>query len=434
MAIIVQKFGGTSLADTKRILRCARRAVAARDAGHQVVVVVSAMGHSTDALIALAHEITETPNQRELDHLLATGEQVSSALMTMAIHELGCDATGLSGQRLGIITDPIHSKARIRTIDIERIREQLAADRIVVAAGFQGVTQEGHITTLGRGGSDTTAVAIAAALDVASTGGVCEIYTDVEGVFTADPRAVPRARKLDRIVYEEMLELASLGAGVLHPRAVIFGRKYGVPIRVLSSAGDPQTPNQGTMIVKESPEMEACSVVGCALTEDLGRITISRLPNRPGTEAKLFRHIAAANTLVDDIIQIESGDYADVSFTVDSQDLADVKVTVSRALQEFEPEIQAQATISVEVGLAKISAVGVGMRSHTGVAATMFEALGEAGINIANITTSEIKVSCIVPKEHGKRALQVVHDAFGLGTPKTTPAPEPKVPMEWTAS
>ncbi len=406
MALIVQKYGGTSLADPQRIANCAKRAVAAREQGHQVVVVVSAMGKTTDNLLSLASEITDRPRQRELDILLATGEQASTALMAMAIHNHGIDAVSFAGHQLGIVTDPVHCKAKIRSIDADRIRFELDAGRIVVAAGFQGVSIDGQITTLGRGGSDTTAVALAAALSGSLAKATCEIYTDVDGVFTADPRRVNQARKLERISYEEMLELASLGAGVMHSRAVMFGRNYNVPIHVRHSA----SPETGTMIIEETPDMENVSVVGCALTPDLGRVSLRKIPNQPGVEATIFKHIAAADVLVDDIMQIEYGDCVDISFTVEFQDLAEIKPAAQRALDEL-----GRGEMAVEVGLAKVAAVGVGMRTHTGVAATMFKALAEAGINIANITTSEIKITCIVSKEHGEQALRVVHDAFGLG-------------------
>jgi aspartate kinase len=414
VAVVIQKYGGTSLADPRRILQCASRAVAARGAGHRVVVVVSAMGGTTDELIRLAEQVTERPSQRELDMLLTTGEQVSIALMTMAVQRLGVDAVSMTGAQMGIMTDELHTKARIRSIDTQGLEAELERGRIVVVAGFQGMSSEGQLTTLGRGGSDTTAVAIAAALGVGGgdgrNRGVCEIYTDVDGVYTADPKRVPNACKLDRISYEEMLELASLGAGVLHNRAVIFGQKYGVPIRVRPSGG----PDEGTMIVKETPEMEDITVVGCALKPDLGRISLRRVPNTPGVQGDIFRHIAATGTVVDDIVQTENGEQADVSFTVDHQDLADVKVAVEQALQQI-----GTGELSVEVGLAKVSAVGVGMRTHSNVAAVMFKALGDAGIHIANITTSEIKISCIVPKEQGQQAVQAVHDAFGLaGAPQ----------------
>jgi aspartate kinase len=416
MSLVVQKFGGTSLADPGRIRRCAARAVAAQLDGNQVVVVVSAMGSTTDELVDIARQVSSGPRRREMDVLLATGEQVSTALMAMAIHELGAEAISRTARCLGIVTDPDHGKAKIRSIDPAVVRSDLAAGRIVVVPGFQGVSVEGSITTLGRGGSDTTAVAVAAALGVNPGTGVCEIYTDVDGVYTADPRHVPDARKLSRITYEEMVELASVGAGVLHTRAVMFGQRFSVPMHVRHSA----RPEEGTMIVNETPEMERVSVVGCALTPDLGRITVRGVPNQPGAQSVIFKHIEGAGVLVDDIMQIESGTSADVSFTVEAPNLADLKVAVQGALEEL-----GGGEMAVEVGLAKVSAVGMGMRTHTGVAAAMFRALGEAGINIANITTSEIKISCLVPKEHGGKALRVVHDAFRLAKQAAAnPTPE----------
>ncbi len=409
MSIVIQKYGGTSLADAVRIRRCAERAVKAWRAGNNVVVVVSAMGDTTDRLIGVAAQITDRPSQREMDMLLSTGEQVSSALMTMALQAIDADAVGMTGREIGIVTDPVHTKARIRSIDHGCIRREFERGRIVVVAGFQGISEEGHITTLGRGGSDTTAVAIAAALGVDLESGLCEIYTDVDGVYTADPRRVSSARKLDRISYEEMLELASLGAGVMHSRAVVFGQNYNVPIHVRHS----QHTEPGTMIVKETAEMEDLNVVGCALTPDLGRISVRGIPNSPGIQALIFGHLSDAGVLVDDIMQTEAGETASISFTVEHQDLAEVKPAVQKSLDDI-----GSGEMAIEVGLAKVSAVGVGMRTHTGVAATMFNALGQAGIHINNITTSEIKISCIVPKEHGDRALELVHDAFGLGQPR----------------
>ncbi len=414
MAVVIQKFGGTSLADAACIRRCAGRAAAARCNGNRVVVVVSAMGDTTDRLIDLSAQVTDRPSQRELDMLLTTGEQVSIALMTMALHCDGIDAVSMTGAQLGIITDEFHTKARIRSIDTTALEAELDRGRVIVVAGFQGMSTEGQITTLGRGGSDTTAVAIAAALGVGSESVVCEIYTDVDGVYTADPRLVPNARKLERISDEEMLELSSLGARVLHNRAVIFGQKYNVPIHVRHSGG----PDTGTMIVRETRDMEEVTVVGCALTPDLGRISVRGIPNSPGMQGDLFARIARTGAVVDDIIQTESGEMANVSFMVDHGDLADVKVAVEKAL----PDAGA-GELAIEIGLAKVSAVGVGMRTHAGVAATMFKALGDAGIHIANITTSEIKISCIVRKDQGRTALRVVHDAFGLdrksGQPST---------------
>ena len=407
MAIVIQKFGGSSLADSSCIIRCAERAAAARRDGHRVVVVVSAMGETTDDLIALAAQVTDQPSQRELDMLLTTGEQVSIALMTMALHRGGMAAVSMTGAQIGIITDEFHTRARIRSIDTEALQAELDDGRIIVVAGFQGMSSEGQLTTLGRGGSDTTALAIAAALGVGGEAGagMCEIYTDVDGVYTADPRIVPNARKLDRISAEEMLELASLGAGVLHSRAVVFGQKYNVPIHVRHSG----KPVKGTMIVRETPDMEDVTVVGCALTPDLGRISVRGIPNSPGMQGNLFKRIAGTDAVVDDIIQTESGETANISFMVDHRDLAEVKVAVEKALHDA-----GAGEMAIEIGLAKVSAVGVGMRTHAGVAATMFAALGDAGVHIANITTSEIKISCIVPKEQGEKALRAVHDAFGL--------------------
>ena len=415
MSLIVQKFGGTSVADTQKILRCAKRAVEARQAGHDVVVVVSAMGHTTDELIELAQAISDKPSLREMDMLMSTGEQVSIALMAIAMHTLGADAVSMTGAQMGMLTNEVHSKARIQAIDVERIRRELKAGRIVVAAGFQGITDDGQITTLGRGGSDTTAVALAAALAPHGNAGpasspdlLCEIYTDVDGVYTADPRQVKNARKLERITYEEMLELASQGAAVMHNRSVLFGQKYGVPIHVRHS----QKADQGTIICKETPDMEDIVVAGCALKRDLGRISLRRIPNTPGLQGMVFDAIAKANIIVDDIIQTIHGDLASLSFTVDHNELADVKIAAGKVLEQL-----GTGELAVEIGLAKVSVAGVGMRSHSGVAATMFKALGDAGINIANITTSDIKISCIVPKQDGERALQVVHDAFELDKP-----------------
>ena len=299
MPTIVQKYGGTSVADPERIMRCARRAAQARRDGHRVVVVVSAMGHTTDELIELAGKLTQTPSPREMDMLMATGEQVSVAMMAMALHSLGCDATSLTGAQAGIFTDGAHRKARIARIERERLDRILDAGGIPVVCGFQGESPAGDITTLGRGGSDTTAVALAAALDVSADGGCCEIYTDVDGVYTADPRVVPTAAKLRHISYEEMLELATLGAAVMHPRAVLFGEKFNVPIHVRHS----QKPDEGTLIVPEESIMEDIVVVGCALKPDLGRVSLKGLPRTDGIQAQIFEPIAAANISVDDIVQ-----------------------------------------------------------------------------------------------------------------------------------
>jgi aspartate kinase len=340
-----------------------------------------------------------------MDMLMSTGEQVSVALMAMALHSLGCDAVSMTGAQAGIDTDNAYRKARIARIDIARLERVLAAGAVPVVCGFQGLGPDGDITTLGRGGSDTTAVALAAALDVASDGGTCEIFTDVDGVYTADPRLVPTASKLRHISYEEMLELASVGAAVMHPRAVLFGEKFGVPIHVRHS----QKPDVGTLIVPEEQIMEDIVVVGCALKPDLGRISLRGLPRTAGIQAQIFEPIAAANVSVDDIVQTEFGDTTTIAFTVEHGDIADVKGTCQGLIERL-----GRGELDVEIGLCKISAVGTGMKSHTGVASRMFRALAEAGIPIHNITTSEIKISCIVDRQHGERGLQLVHDAFGL--------------------
>lgn len=406
MPTIVQKFGGTSVADPERIMRCAKRIAAARAAGHRVAVVVSAMGHTTDELITLAEKITSAPSPREMDMLMATGEQVSVALMAMALHTLGVDAVSLTGGQAGIDTDGAHRKARIKHIDCARLESIMAAGGVPVVCGFQGVDRaDGDITTLGRGGSDTTAVALAAALRVQADGGTCEIYTDVDGVYTADPRVVPNAAKLRHISYEEMLELAALGAAVMHPRAVLFGEKFGVPIHVRHS----QKPDEGTLIVPEEDIMEDIVVVGCALKPDLGRVSLKGLPKTDGIQAQIFEPISTANISVDDIVQTEFGETTTIAFTVEHGDIADVKSLCQRLVERL-----GRGDLDIEVGLAKVSAVGTGMKSHSGVASRMFRALADAGIPIHNITTSEIKVSCIVDRQHGEKALQAVHDAFGL--------------------
>ena len=402
MSIVVMKFGGTSLADAKRIRAAARRAIDTRQKGHQVVMVVSAMGNTTDELVALTRQITDNPPKREMDQLLATGEQVTISLMAMALEALGAPAISFTAGQIGMITNDVHTKARIKSINVRRIHEQLEAGKIVIVAGFQGVTQDGAVTTLGRGGSNVTLVAIAAALKAE----VCENYTDVDGIYTADPRIVPNARKIDRISYDEMLELASLGASVLHNRAVEFAKKYNVPIHVRSSSNN----NQGTLIVAETQDMERIVVSGAALKDKLARVTLRNLPDRPGVAAKIFHTIAKANIVVDDIIQIESPDKtATVAFTVDLGDLQDIKKLVEEVRKDL------GCTVTFEDNLAKVSVVGVGMRVHTGVAERMFAAFAAAGINIQNITTSEIKISCLIRRQQGKEALRIVHDAFELG-------------------
>lgn len=403
MGLIVQKFGGTSVADAERIHKAARRAIAAKQQGNQVVVVVSAMGDTTDDLIDLARQVCANPPKREMDQLLATGEQVTIALMAMAIHAQGHGAISFTGGQIGLVTDNAFSKARIQSINKQRIFDQLTAGNIVIIAGFQGVTPEGDYTTLGRGGSNATLVAVGAVLKA----DVCENYTDVDGIYTADPRIVPNARKIDRISYDEMLELAGLGASVLQTRAVEFAKKYNVPLHVRNS----QNENEGTWIVAETANMEHIVVSGAALKKDLTRVTIKNVPDRPGIAAKIFGDIASGNIVVDDIIQnVMDDNTANISFTVEHGDLQDIKPVVERICKELGPK----AVAIYHGDLAKVSVVGVGMRVHTGVAQRMFKALADARINIQNITTSEIKISCIIDKEQGPKALQIVHNAFEL--------------------
>src|SRR5256885_363036 len=407
MGLIVQKFGGTSVADAERIHSAARRAIAAKEKGNQVVVVVSAMGHTTDELIKMAKQVCDNPPKREMDQLLATGEQVTIALMAMAIHAQGHEVISFTGGQIGLVTDNAFSKARIQSINKQRILEQLSAGKIVIIAGFQGITPDGHLTTLGRGGSNATLVAIGAVLNA----DVCENYTDVDGIYTADPRIVKNARKIPRISYDEMLELSGLGAGVVQTRAVEFAKKYDVRIHVRNSQND----SEGTWIVPETANMEHIVVSGAALKKDLTRVTVKNVPDRPGIAARIFGDIAAANIVVDDIIQTVSDDNtANISFTVEHGDLGDIRPVVDAITKELGPTTKA----TYQGDLAKVSVVGVGMRVHTGVAQRMFKALADAKVNIQNITTSEIKISCIIDKENGPRALQIVHDAFELGNTK----------------
>jgi aspartate kinase len=413
MGLIVQKFGGTSVANAERIHLAARRAIAAKEKGNQVVVVVSAMGDTTDDLIELAKQVCsyggcdKHPPKREMDQLLATGEQVTIALMAMAIHAQGHEAISFTGGQIGLVTDNVFSKARIQSINKQRIFEQLQHGKIVIIAGFQGITPEGDFTTLGRGGSNATLVAVGAVLKC----DVCENYTDVDGIYTADPRIVKNARKIDRISYDEMLELSGLGASVLQTRAVEFAKKYNVPIHVRNSQND----NEGTWIVAETPNMEHIVVSGAALKKDLTRVTIKNVPDRPGIAAKIFGDIAEANIVVDDIIQnVMDDNTANISFTVEHGDLGDIKPAVERLCKE----LGGKSTGIYQGDLAKVSVVGVGMRVHTGVAQRMFKALADAQVNIQNITTSEIKISCIIDKDQAAKALQIVHDAFELEKPR----------------
>jgi len=403
MSIIVQKFGGTSVADAEKITRAARRAIRAKLDGHQVVMVVSAMGKTTDKLVALAAEINQNPPRREMDMLLTTGEQVTISLMAMAIEAAGHEAISFTGGQVGMITDRAHTKARIQSIDADRIHKELDAGKIVIVAGFQGITEEGAITTLGRGGSDTTAVALAAVVKAEA----CEIYTDVDGVYTTDPRIVPQARKMDVICYDEMLELASLGAGVMHSRSIEFGKKYDVPIHVRSSLTD----SQGTLIMAETPGMEQIVVRGVTLKRDLARVLLVGVPNKPGIAAQIFARIAEHNIVVDDIIQniYEHGSEANIGFTTTMSDAKEAKVVCDKLVSEL-----GIREIEVDDSVAKVSVVGIGMKTHTGVASRMFNALADGKVNIQNISTSEIVVSCLIDQKDGDRSVQILHAAFEL--------------------
>jgi aspartate kinase len=403
MALIVQKYGGTSVANAERLRNVARRICRTKDQGHDVVVVASAAAGTTDKLIAMAHEISSDPHGREYDMLVSTGEQISVSLLAMAIHELGYKAISMTGYQVGILTDSTHTKARIIDIGTDKIIEQLKEAHIVVIAGFQGVDIKGNITTLGRGGSDTSAVAVAAALGA----DLCEIYTDVDGVYTADPRIVPSARKLDKISADEMLEMAGLGAKVLQLRSVEFASKYNVPLAVRSSFSE----DPGTLIVQESPEMEKAKVTGVAVSKDQARISIFNVPNVPGVAAKVFGAIAKMNVDVDMIVEAlnqEGG--SDKSFSVSRLDLKKAQQAVEGVVAQL-----GAGTVRVDEGFAKVSAVGIGMRGHPGVAAQVFEALASKNINIEMISTSEIKICCLVKEDAAEEAVRAIHDSFRLG-------------------
>ena len=402
MAIIVQKYGGTSVGDADRIKRVARRIARTRDEGHKVVVVVSALGETTDELVALAHQVCDEPSGREFDMLLSTGEQVSIALLAMALHDIGCDAISFTGLQVGIITDSVHTKARIISVDKNRIMRELDRGRVVIVAGFQGVSEEQEITTLGRGGSDTTAVAIAVALSA----DMCEIYTDVNGVFTADPRIVPNARKLAVASYDEMLELAGAGAKVLHLRAVELVKKYGIKLHVRSSFAE----EEGTLVVAETDEMERHVVSGVSLDKGEAKLSVLDVPDVPGTAAGLFGLLADRGINVDMIVQsVGANGLNTISFTVPESELKEALETTRKVAKEL-----GARDVECDPAIAKVSAVGVGMRSHSGVAARMFKALGDTGINIHMISTSEIKISCVVDASRAEEAVRAVHDAFEL--------------------
>jgi aspartate kinase len=400
MSLIVQKYGGTSVADVERIRNVARRVTACRQGGDDVVVVVSAMAGETNRLLGLARDVSPEPDRRESDVLVSTGEQVTTALLAMALTHNGCPAVSLQGHQIRIVTDQAYSKARIQSIDDARIRAELTAGRVVVVAGFQGVDEDDNITTLGRGGSDTSAVALAAALRADS----CEIYTDVDGVYTSDPRICPNARKLDRISYEEMLELASLGAKVLQIRSVEFAKRYAVPVHVRSSFTD----TQGTWVVEEEASMENILVSGVTSDRDEAKITLLRVPDQPGLAARLFGPIADANIVVDMIIQNASAEgTTDITFTVPKADFRQAMKLVDALARDI-----GAAGVRTDEAVAKVSIVGLGMRSHAGVAAKMFRTLADVGINIQMIATSEIKTSVVVDAKFVELAVRVLHDAF----------------------
>lgn len=402
MALIIQKYGGTSVGTVERIGAVADRVAATRAVGHDVVVVVSAMAGETDRLLGLARQIVEQPAGRELDVLLATGEQVSIALVSMALAARGRPARSYTGSQVHILTDSAHTKARILDIDGRRIRRDLQEGYVVVVAGFQGVDEHGNITTLGRGGSDTTAVALAAALGADE----CQIYTDVDGVYTTDPRIVPAARKLDRITYEEMLEMASLGAKVLQIRSVEFAQKYNVRLRVLSSF----TEGEGTLITSEDPGMEEVVISGVTLNRNEAKVTVLGVPDKPGIASGILGPVAEANIEVDMIVQNVGADgTTDFTFTVSRNDYAEAM----RILDRVAAGLGARA-VEGDDRIAKISLVGVGMRSHAGIAAKMFAALAAEGINIRMISTSEIKISVVVDEKYGELGVRTLHATFGL--------------------
>jgi aspartate kinase len=402
LGLVVQKFGGSSVADVEKIKNVARKAIREKEQGNEVVVVLSAMGKTTDQLISMAHKITLDPDPREMDMLMSTGEQVSIAMLAMAIHSMGHKAISFTGPQVGIITDTAHRKARIKSINTKKIRQALEDGNIVIVAGFQGTTEENDITTLGRGGSDLTAVALAAALKAE----VCDIYTDVDGVYTADPRIVPKARKLEKISYDEMLELASLGAKVLHSRSVEVGKNYNVVIHVRSSFTDVP----GTLVLKEDKSMEDIVVSGVAYNRNEAKISIVGVPDRPGIAAEIFSRISDAHIVVDMIIQnIGEEGKNDITFTVSKEDFRQTL----RIAEDLCRELGADRVMSDDK-IAKVSVVGVGMKTHCGVAAKMFKALAKNGINIEMISTSEIKISCVIRESDMDKAVQAIHDELKL--------------------
>lgn len=404
MALIVQKFGGTSVGSIDRIRNVAARMKRTRDEGNQVIGVVSAMSGVTDKLIGMAKELGENPSERELDVLLATGEQQSIALVAMALHELGVEAASITGRQAGIFTTGSHTRGRISNMDPSLMKRFIEEGKTLVVAGFQGITVDGMVHTLGRGGSDLTAIAVAAAMKA----DVCQILTDVDGVYTCDPRVVKNARKLPEISYDEMLEMASSGSKVMQSRSVEFAKKFGVIFEVRSSLND----NPGTLVLEEHPNMENVVIRGISIERSQARVTISGIPDLPGMSGKILGVLADAEINLDMIVSNTSNDdcLSRHSFTMHSSDLGKAQAALKPVLAELSPN----AEIQTEAGIAKLSAVGIGMRSHSGVAATMFKALGEKGINIGMISTSEIKIAVTVDEVHIEDAARAVHDAFGL--------------------
>ncbi len=405
MPILVQKFGGTSVANAEKIRLAAQKAIDATKKGYQVVVVASARGHQTDHLVADAMELNPNPPKREMDQLLSTGEQQTVSLFAIALDAMGHKAISFTGFQVGMLTDSTHTKARIKSIDAKRIHKELNDGKIVIVAGFQGIDENENITTLGRGGSDTTAVALAAATNAE----ICDIYTDVDGIYTTDPRIYKNAVKMKEISYDEMLELASLGAGVMHSRSIEFGKKYNVKIHVRSSINDVE----GTIICKEVPQMEGISVSGATIQKDMAKISLVGVDNKPGNAAKIFHYLAQAKVVVNDIMQTEvSADKANLAFTIGTADLRATK----EAIESIKKEVHYDS-VFVREDIAEVSAVGVGMRSHYGIAEKMFSALASAKVNIDSITTSEIRISCVVDKDQAQKALMAVCDAFELDKP-----------------
>lgn len=403
MGLVVQKYGGTSVGDINRIKQVAARVTKVKASGEEVVVVVSAMAGETDRLLGLAHEVSSNPSERELDLLLSSGERVTSALLALSLQELGYPARAFTGRQVGIITDSSHTKARIERISADRIREALKEGMIAVVAGFQGIDEKSDVTTLGRGGSDLTAVALAAALKA----DVCDIFTDVDGVYTTDPNIVPAARKLDKVSYEEMMEMASLGAKVLQTRSVEFAAKYQIPVRVRSSFNE----GLGTLVMKEDRDMEQVVVSGVTYDKKQAKITMTGVPDMPGIAARLFGTVGEANIVVDMILQnVSQEGLTDISFTVPKAD-AKKAFELSRRIAK---EIGAK-DVQIKDDIATVSIVGVGMRSHSGVAAKMFSTLAKEGINIMMISTSEIKISCVMDAKYTELAVRSLHEAFELG-------------------